>query len=123
MPNLERLDDLARHRIKHGNGSSLFGRDPDLLAVRGYLHAFRLCPKRQRLNHVPRGNVDDADGRYVLVRNIKLRAILADIEVLRIRAAMNGADNLVLRNIEDSDSIGGLVGRRERALIHVWPSD
>src|SRR6202012_58531 len=84
---------------------------------------FRLCPQRQRLDHVPRGNVDDADGRYVFVGNVKLRAVLADVEVLRIRSAMNGADNFVLSHIEDPDSIGGLGGGRKLPLIDVRPSN
>src|ERR1700677_4046317 len=123
MPNLECLDDLARNRVKYRNGSGLFGSDPDLLAVRGYFDAFRLCPQGKRLNHRTRGNVDDADGGDVFVGYVKLRAIAADVEVLRVGAAMNDADNFVLCNIEDPDSIGALVGRRKCALIDVWSSN
>src|ERR1700678_2069726 len=123
MPNLECLDDLARNRVKHGNGSGFFGSDPDLLAVRGYFDAFGLCPQGKRLNHGTRGDVDDADGGDVFVGYVKLRAIAADVEVFRVRAAMNDADNFVLRNIVDPDSIGALVGWRKCALIDVRSSN
>ncbi len=106
MADLERLDDLARHRIEHGNGSGLLGSDPDVLSIRRHLDAFRLCADVDGLGYVARGDVDDADGRLVFVRYVELRAILADVEVFRIRAAMDGAHDFILRNIEDADSIG-----------------
>src|ERR1700733_3821567 len=123
MADLECLDDLAGNRVKDGNGSGLFGSDPDLLAVRSYLDAFRLRPQGKRLNHGTRGNVDDADGGDVFVGYVKLGAIVADVEVFRVRAAMDNADNFVLCNIEDTDSIGALVGWRKCALIDVWSSN
>ena len=46
MPNLEGLDDLARRRIQYGDGPSLLGSYPDLLAVRSYLDAFGLGSNR-----------------------------------------------------------------------------
>ena len=122
-PTLKVLMILPAYGIKYRDSSSFLGSDPDVLPVRRYFDAFRLCAHRNRLGYGARRDVDDADRCLVFVRCVKLLSILADVEVFRIGAAGNGAHNFPLRNVEDTDSISSLVGRRKGALIDVGPGN
>ena len=94
-----------------------------MLSIRRYLDAFRLSADVDGLGYVARGDVDDADGCLVFVRCVELRAILADVEVFRIRAAMDSAYDLILRDIKDAYPVGRLVGRGKSAFIDIGPGN
>ncbi len=59
----------------------------------------------------------------VFVGDVELLAVLADVEVLGIGAAGDDLDELSLRDVEDSDAVGALVGRRQGALVDVGTGD
>ena len=119
MADFEGGNNAAGDGVEHGEGAVLLRGNEDALAVRAYLHPFRLSAHLDGLVHLARGDVDDAHGGDVFIRDVELLAVFADIEVFRVGAAGNHADNLVLRHIEYADSIRALVRRGQRALVHI----
>ncbi len=82
------------------------------------------CPPILRvLATVPEAMSTMLTGGVVFVGDIELLAIFADVEVFRVGAAVNDSEKLVLTDIEDSDAIGALVGRRKSALIDTGAGD
>jgi hypothetical protein len=75
---------MAHREIEHGDGAILFRRNKHPLSIRGDLNSFGLTASLDRLQHRPRGDVNDAYRRRVFIRNKKLFAVFADIKVLRI---------------------------------------
>ena len=88
MADLKGLDNFARCWIEYGNRSGLLGGDVDELAVRCDFYSFRLLRRPDRLGYRAGRDIDHADSRVVFVRNVQLSSILADIEVLRVRASL-----------------------------------
>ncbi|HUD66316.1 MAG TPA: hypothetical protein VMQ17_17145 [Candidatus Sulfotelmatobacter sp.] len=75
---------MARREIEHGDGAILFRRNKHSLSIRVDPNSFGLTAYLDRLQHCPRGDVNDAHRRHVFIRNKKLFAVFADIKVLRI---------------------------------------
>ena len=119
MSDFECLEDLTRHRIENRNSPGLFGSDVDQLSVGSHLDSLGLLAHLRRFDHRSRSDVDDADGRIVFVGDVQLGSILADVEVLRIGAALDDANDLLLRDVEYADAVGALIGRRKRAFVDV----
>ena len=120
---IECLDNLPRAGVDHRDRSGILRSDVNEFSIRTRRHAFRFIADLHRLQDFPLRNIDDACATNVFVGCVQKRPVFTEIELLRIRACIDDPYDLILRNIENTDSIRGLVGRRKLAFINAWSGD
>src|ERR1700677_1156217 len=86
-----------------------FASHVEALSIGGRGHTLGLLTDRDDMLHFSRGDVDDAGGFHVFVRYIEFGAVLAECELLRVRARIYLAHQLPSRNVHDADRIGRFV--------------
>ena len=121
-PRARRDGELADHggprRVDREHVAVLLRRRVDDGAVRRHLDPFRLAADLHRGHDARVGGLHHADGGGVLVGHEQPPAVLADRELLRVRAHRDDLDELERAHVHDADAVGGAVGRGQGLLVH-----
>src|SRR5262249_12282420 len=89
----------------------------DDFAVGPKLHSFWLRTDLDGMQNLAGADIDNACQRIVLIRDIQLSAVFAEIEILRVRTALDRTNDFVLGDIKNTDAVRAAVRWRQSAFV------
>src|SRR5579885_3825008 len=123
MTDFKGLQNFTRIGVEHRDGSAFLRCHIDQFSVGRNFDPLRLSADLRGFQYRSRSNVHHAYRGIILVRNVELRSVLAYVKILRIGTSLDDSNNLLLRDVENTDTIRALIGRRQSALIDIRTGD
>src|ERR1017187_4170597 len=110
-------NDLVVFGVHNENVSRGFASDVKEFSIRADGHAFRLAADPDDVFDFSAGDVEHAGSADVFVGNVKAPAVGAESKLFGIRADQNFAQEFFLRDIYDSNAVGGFVRLRIIVIV------